>query len=133
MLLVKPFGDPGVADTARAQLENALHDSGLARVDPPLDMRALARGIRDLNALIAKTNVPAAVACTCLAEHRVGDTLARLLALELVGERGQRKHDLVCRGVERPLTVLEVEEHAHAGSYDLLQCVRRLDRLATES
>jgi len=36
-------------------------------------------------------------------------------------------------GVERSLAVLEVEEHAHAGLYQLLQGVRRLDGLAPEA
>ena len=54
-------------------------------------------------------------------------------ALELVGERRQRQHDFVSRGVERPLAVLEVEEHAHAGLHQLLEGVRRFDRLASES
>ena len=64
--------------------------------------------------------------------HRVVRPLPRLLALEFVGERRQRQHDLVGRAVERPLAVLEVEEHPHAGLYELLQRVRGLDRFAAE-
>ena len=44
----------------------------------------------------------------------------------------QRQHDLVGGGVERPLAILEVEEHADAGGDQLLQRVRRLDGLPSE-
>ena len=44
----------------------------------------------------------------------------------------KRQHDLVGGTVERPLPILEVEEHAHAGLDELLQRVRRLDRFPAE-
>lgn len=56
-----------------------------------------------------------------------------LLALELVGESGERQHDLVGRRVERALAILQVEEDADAGRDELLQRLRRLDRFATEA
>jgi hypothetical protein len=49
-----------------------------------------------------------------LSDHRVVRPPTCLLALGLVGKGGQRQHDLVGGGVERPLAVLEVKEHAHA-------------------
>ena len=65
--------------------------------------------------------------------HRVIRALARLLALQLIGERGQRQHDLVRRAVERPLAVFQVEEDPHAGLDELFERVGRFDRLSTET
>ena len=58
--------------------------------------------------------------------------LTGLLALQLGREVGQGEHHLVHRVVERPLAVLEVEEHPDAGGDDLLQRVGGLDLLAAE-
>ena len=89
-------------------------------------------GAEDLDVVVAEHAPAGDVAGLRLPLHRVVGALPRLLALELVGERRQRQHDLVGGGVERPLAVLEVEEHAHAGLHELLERVRRLDRLASE-
>lgn len=64
--------------------------------------------------------------------HGVVRALARLLALQFVGERGQGQNDLVGRRVERPLAVLE-KEYAQARCDDLPERVGRLDRLAPEA
>jgi ABC transporter substrate binding protein len=58
---------------------------------------------------------------------------AVFLPLHLRGEVREGEHDLIHRGVERPLPILEVEEHPHASIHDLLQHVPRLDRLTTEA
>jgi hypothetical protein len=51
--------------------------------------------------------------------------------LELVGAVSDSM--ILSVGVERPLAVLEIEEHAHARGDELLERVRRLDRLAAEA
>jgi hypothetical protein len=62
-------------------------------------------------------------------EHR---PLPRPFALEFVGVRGQRQHDLVGGGVERAFAILKIEEHADARGHELLECVRGFDRFASE-
>ena len=51
------------------------------------------------------------------------------LALEFFGERRDGHQQLVGGGVERPLTVFEVEEHPNARRDQLLQGVGGLDGL----
>jgi hypothetical protein len=48
--------------------------------------------------------------------HRVVGALTRLLALELVGKRRQRQHDLVGGGVERALPILEIKPGRRSNS-----------------
>jgi hypothetical protein len=65
--------------------------------------------------------------------ERVIGALPRPLALLLVGEGGHAHQQLLGRGVDRALAVLEVEEHADAGLRELLQRIGDLDRLAAEA
>jgi len=68
-----------------------------------------------------------------LAQHRVGRALPGPLALHLVRESGHAHQQLLRRGLDCALAVLEVEEHADAGLRELLQRVGDLDRLAAEA
>jgi hypothetical protein len=72
------------------------------------------------------------MAGTRLPLHRIVGALAGLLALEFVGERRQRQHDLVGRRVERPFSVLQVKEHAHTRLDQLLERVGGFDRFAAQ-
>ena len=74
----------------------AAHSSKMRRttaastvVDAPLDVRALAVGAEDLDVVVAEDAPAGDMAGARLPLHRVVRPLPRLLALELVGERGQ--------------------------------------------
>ena len=55
-----------------------------------------------------------------LSQHRIIRALSCLLPLQFIRECRQGKHDLVGGGVERPLTIFEIEKHADAGLHDLV-------------
>jgi hypothetical protein len=116
-----------------AHLEDATHDRSLIGVDTPLDVRPLAVRPEDLDVVVAEHTAAGNMAGACLPLHRVVRSLPCFLPLKLVGERGQRQHDLVGRRIERSLAVFEVEEDSHAGLNELLQRVRRLDGFAPET
>ena len=88
--------------------------------------------VADLDVVVPEDAAAGDVAGPRLAEHGVRGALARLVALHLVGEAGDAHHELVGRGVERALAVLEIEPHAHARGDELLERVGRLDLLAAE-
>ena len=59
--------------------------------------------------------------------------LARLLALLLVRKGREAEHDLVGRGVEGALPVLEVKEDPNARLYELLEGIGHFDGFAAQS
>jgi hypothetical protein len=63
-----------------------------------------------------KTATACDVAGLRLPLHGVVGPLPRLFALEFIGEGCEREQDLVSGGVERPLTVLEIEPNMHAAA-----------------
>src|SRR4029453_4641165 len=65
--------------------------------------------------------------------HRVVRPLPRALALQLVGEGGHVHQELLGRGVDRALAVLEVKEYAHAGLGERLERIGHFDRLSAEA
>ena len=89
--------------------------------------------VQHLDVVVPEHAAPSDVARSGLAKHRIVGPLPRLLALELVGESGQRQHDFVGWAVECALAVLEVEEHPNARLDDLFQGVGRLDGLSAKS
>jgi hypothetical protein len=95
-------------------------------------MGALAGGVKHLQVVVPEHPASGEMPRPCLPGHRVVYSQPRLLALELVGECRDGHQQLVGGGVERALTVLQVEEHAHAGRDQLLQRIRCLDGLTFE-
>jgi hypothetical protein len=116
----------------RAEVEDPPHDVGLGVVDLPSDVPAGPARARHRHVVVAEDAAARDVARLRFPAQGVVGALSGLLAFELVGERGQREHDLVGGGIERPLPILEVEEHPHAAGDQLLQRVGCLDGLAAE-
>jgi hypothetical protein len=116
-----------------AQLVDAPDDGGLLRVDGARDVQALALGRGDDVVGVPVGAAASDVPGTRLAHHRVVRALAGALPLHLGGEVGEAEHHLVHRVVERPLAVVQIEEHAHAGVGDLLEHVGGLDLLAAQA
>ena len=101
----------------------------LVLFDHALDMGAASVDVVDDAIPIPKHEPPVtepAFAFLCIASV----TRCRPFALEFVGERRQRQHNLVGRRIERSLSVLEVKEYPDASLHQLLQRVGRLDRFA---
>jgi hypothetical protein len=109
-----------------AGFEGATNHGGLGVVDLAPHVGALASITEHLHIAVPVHDAARDVAGERLPPERLMRPLPRFLPLHLGGEVGQREHDLVHGRVERPLTILELEEHAHAGVHDLLQRPRRL-------
>jgi hypothetical protein len=77
-------------------VEDAADHDGLGFVDAPLDMEPPPL---DVDVVVAEHAPAGDVPGPSLPEHGVVGALARLFALEFIGERGQRQHDLVGVGL----------------------------------
>ena len=85
-------------------MKDAPHDDRFRLIDAPLNVPLLGPHVVVPEHPTAR-NMPG----PRFPLHRVVRPLSGLLALEFVGKRGQREHDLVGGGVERPLAVLEIK------------------------
>src|SRR3974390_186792 len=121
--------DAHLADTVSAELEDAANNCGIGVIDAARDVRAASIGPEHVDVVVPEGTAAGHVAGLCLPIHRVAGALACLLALKLIGERGERQHDLVGGGVQRPLAILHVEPDVYASLYQLLERVRSLDGL----
>jgi hypothetical protein len=127
---VEDLGNPILPNTVSTEAEDPPNNGGLALVDPAFDVRSLAGCAEDAEVVVPERSAAVDVPRLGLSKHRIVRALPRFLALEFVGGRRQRQHDLVGGRIERALASLEVEEHAHAGGNELLERVRRFDRFA---
>lgn len=132
-ILVERLRDAREAGALGGRGEDPPDDRRLLGVDLADDVRALARGVDDLQIVVPVDLVAGDVAGARLPRERVIIPLARLLALHLVGEAADAHHELLGRRHQRALPILEVEPHPHAGLCELLQGVGRRDLLATEA
>ncbi len=68
-----------------------------------------------------------------LSLHGVESAETGLLALHLRGEVRQLQHDLLGRGVERALAILQMEKNADSGADELLEDIGGLDAFAAQT
>jgi hypothetical protein len=130
---VQRLRDADEALAGRVTLEDADDDGGLLRLDDAHHVRALTRRTEHRLVAVAEDDPADDVAVAEFRAVLVPHPLLRLRPLNLVGEGRRRQRDLIRRAVEGALGVGEVEEHPHAGLHDLLEHIRRLDRLAAEA
>src|SRR5262245_36501141 len=132
-VVVQSFRDRADASAGRTKREDLAHDSRLGVVDTALNMRAPTIWPEDRHVVVPEHTPTGDFAPLRFPPHRIVRALARLLAFEFVGERGQREQDLVGRGIEGSLPVLKVEEHTDPGGYELLQRICGFNRFTTEA
>src|SRR5690242_2354788 len=132
MFCVEALGDLALAMTVGGELKDSSNGLGFRLVDALLDMRPGTVRVEYFDVVVTEASAAGDVPSPRFAHRRVGDTLPCFVALELVGERGQRQEDFVRGRLERPLAVFKVEEHPDAGGHELFERIRRFDRLTSE-
>jgi hypothetical protein len=109
--------------------EDTPHDGRLGLEDAALDVIALAVRREDRDVLVPEHHAPGDVAGQSLAAHGIVGPLSRLVAFDLVREAADGQEDLVGRGIEGALAVLQVVDDADAARDDLFQQIGRFDLL----
>jgi len=112
-------GRSGAYPACRCLLVDLSDDGRLHLVDPPLDMESLwlpgyGVGHCGLHIVVAVDRAAYHVSRSRLPHEGIVGALASLLALHLVGERGDREQELVGRVLQGALAILEVVEDAYA-------------------
>jgi hypothetical protein len=80
--------------TGGAHLKDSTHNDGFGLVDPTLDVRAPAVGVQDFKIVITEQAATGHMTVARFSQHHIVSSLSTLLALQFVGERRQREHDL---------------------------------------